>query len=205
MVIMGAGGHAKEVLEALVMNQLDEKIAVFDNITPENKWQFPAKHIQRLRNDEELAAWFESNSLFIVGVGGIHARNTLWNYALDQGGKPYTLLASNASICQMETIIGEGTSVMQLAFVSASVSLGKNTLINTRANIHHDVKIGDYSEIAPSAVLLGNCQIGSDTFIGANATILPKIKIGTNCTIGAGAVVTRNVPDNTIVKGNPAK
>ncbi len=47
--------------------------------------------------------------------------------------------------------------------------------------------------------------IGENSSIGANSTILPGVKIGRNCMIGAGSVVTKDVPDNALVLGNPAR
>ena len=69
----------------------------------------------------------------------------------------------------------------------------------------HDCRIGDFFEISPAANILRRVNIGNKTQIGANATILPDIKIGNNVTIDAGAVVTKNIPDNAVVVGVPAK
>ncbi len=51
----------------------------------------------------------------------------------------------------------------------------------------------------------GHVKIGNNVFIGMNAIILPGTTIGDNCVIGAGSVVTKNIPDNTVWGGNPAK
>lgn len=51
----------------------------------------------------------------------------------------------------------------------------------------------------------GEIVIGSDVFIGANVTIMPGIVIGSKVIVGAGSVVTKNIPDNSVVAGNPAK
>ena len=69
----------------------------------------------------------------------------------------------------------------------------------------HDCIIGDFVSVAPNALLLGNVTIGNLSYIGANATLLPGVHIGRNVIIGAGAVVTKNVPDNSIFVGNPAR
>ena len=47
--------------------------------------------------------------------------------------------------------------------------------------------------------------IGDNVFIGADAIVLPNVKIGSDVIVGAGAVVTKDVPDNVVVAGNPAK
>jgi acetyltransferase-like isoleucine patch superfamily enzyme len=56
-----------------------------------------------------------------------------------------------------------------------------------------------------SAALAGHVTVGDFSTIGTNATVLPRIRIGTNCYVGAGAVVTKDVPDNAVVVGCPAK
>ena len=58
--------------------------------------------------------------------------------------------------------------------------------------------------IAPGATLCGCVNIGDYTMIGAGAVILPRLSIGKDCVVGAGAVVTKDIPNNTVVTGNPA-
>jgi acetyltransferase-like isoleucine patch superfamily enzyme len=65
--------------------------------------------------------------------------------------------------------------------------------------------VGNFVEISPSVTLLGRCTVGSYSRIGSNATILPDVKIGKNVTIGAGSVVTKDLPDNCVAVGIPAK
>ena len=84
-------------------------------------------------------------------------------------------------------------------------SIGKNCMINTGVIIEHDCKIGDYCHIAPGVHISGTVSIGELSFIGIGATIIQGIKIGKNVTIGAGSVVIKDIPDNVIALGNPAK
>lgn len=80
-----------------------------------------------------------------------------------------------------------------------------NTSIWAGVVIEHDCILNGHNYIGPNVTLSGFVQVGECSLIGSGAVILPEIKIGKNCLIGAGAIVTRDVPDNTIVKGNPAK
>lgn len=81
------------------------------------------------------------------------------------------------------------------------VSIGNNVTISSALLLTHDAStkhITGYSKI-------GRIDIGDNVFIGANATILPNVKIGSNVIIGAGSIVTKDIPDNSLVVGNPAR
>lgn len=79
------------------------------------------------------------------------------------------------------------------------VWIGPNTLITTIGHPLSPKGRREYLGIAKPVV------VGSDVWIGGNVTILPGVTIGNNVVVGAGAVVTRDVPDNSVVAGVPAK
>lgn len=81
-----------------------------------------------------------------------------------------------------------------------NVVIGKHTLLIT-----HEGSVTVFHRENPNLDLFGKITIGNNTFIGMHCLILPKTKIGNNCIIGAGAVVRGNIPDNSVVVGNPAQ
>lgn len=91
------------------------------------------------------------------------------------------------------------------SWIGPEAVLGEFVIIHVGAQVHHDCEIGGFSFIGPGAVCCGGVRVGLDSFIGANATILPRISIGDCAIVGAGSVVTRDVANNEIVAGNPAK
>jgi acetyltransferase EpsM len=101
--------------------------------------------------------------------------------------------------------IGEGN------VLSFGIIIGHNTIINSNnsiwagAIIEHDCILHGHSYIGPNVTISGFVEIGECSLIGSGAVILPEIKIGHNCIVGAGAVVTKDIPNNSIVKGNPAR
>ena len=71
--------------------------------------------------------------------------------------------------------------------------------------VGHDCQIGDFVELSPDVNISGNCTIGDFTNIGTGAVVLPNIRIGKNVVIGAGSVVTKDIPDNSLAYGIPAR
>ena len=81
------------------------------------------------------------------------------------------------------------------------IKIGNNVTISDAHLLTHDgstKKMLGYSKC-------GRIEIGDDVFVGANAVILPNVKIGNRVIVGAGAIVTKDVPDNSVVVGNPAR
>ena len=102
-------------------------------------------------------------------------------------------------------VIGENSQICAFAFVGADALVGDACIVNTKASIDHESIIGNGVHLAPGATLCGCVKVGNLVFIGASAIILPNLSIGENSIIGAGSIVTRDVPKNVLVYGNPAK
>lgn len=115
-----------------------------------------------------------------------------------------TIISPFANISKLSTI-GKGAIIQDGVNVSACTKIGNYVKLNTNANVMHDNVISDFVTVAPNAVTLGRINVGHSSYIGANATILPETIIGCCVIVGAGSVVTKNVPDNSKVKGVPAK
>lgn len=86
----------------------------------------------------------------------------------------------------------------------------RTTLIETgarigpRAQVGHDVHVGKHCCIGANAILCGFSEIGDFTTLGVGVRVVPFVKVGKNCFIMAGAVVTKDVPDNSVMAGVPA-
>lgn len=82
------------------------------------------------------------------------------------------------------------------------ISIGNNVGLGPRVHIlAHDAS----TKLALGYTKIGLVEIGDNVFIGANSVILPNVKIGNNVIIGAGSIINKDVPDNSVVGGNPAK
>lgn len=109
------------------------------------------------------------------------------------------------------SVISRTSSIQQGCVINCNSSIGSRAQlksfvhVNRSASIGHDDIIEDFVSIGPGAVLAGKVRVGHGTFVGAGAVIAPGITIGSNATIGAGAVVIRDVENNAVVVGNPAR
>lgn len=205
MVILGAGGFAKEIATVLLWNDYDHEIVFFDNVSSIIDEDI-ASNFKLMKNESNLAQYFkEVSSDFCLGVGSPINREKLFGLGVYCGGKCQKIISNKAIIGQINVNIGSGTAILSGVTVTASIKIGQCCVINKDVIISHDVTIGDYVEVSPGVRLLGKTSVGNYSSIGTNAVILPNINIGKNCVIGAGSVVTKDVPDNTTVIGIPAK
>jgi sugar O-acyltransferase (sialic acid O-acetyltransferase NeuD family) len=198
-IILGAGGHAKEVLEVLIQSNSDEKFSFFNNTVASNYRLFKKFEVY-CKNDD-----LKHFDTFYLGIGNIRARKILSSLALQEGLRWKGVRSKKIQIGSFDIDVHETVDIMDNVSISSSVKVNRGTLLNRSVNIHHDVAIGEYCEIAPNAQILGSAQIGNNVFIGAGAIILPKVIVGANAIIGAGAVVTKDVVENITVVGVPAE
>ena len=204
MIIIGAKGLAKEILEVCKENKIHNDVVFFDNVNLDTDKLF--NNFQILHDESSLIKYFkEVDNKYVLGLGDIGARKLLAQHFLGLGGIFTTLISPRATVGSSDVTIGKGVVILPGAVISNSVSISEGCLIYFNACVTHDVSIGAYSIISPGVTILGRTKIGEECFIGANATILPDIAIGNNVTVGAGAVVTKHIPDNSRVVGIPAK
>ena len=119
----------------------------------------------------------------------------------EQGGKLTSIISENVFISKYSTVIEEGTTMLNGVYVSCDSKIGRGSMISVNAMIGHDVLVGEYCYLMPGVNITGRCQIGNYTSIGTGCILTPDVKIGSNCVIAAGSVVTKDIPDNSLVVG----
>ena len=204
MIVAGAGGHAKDLLEVFTqLNQLEELYFFDDTGSGANKL-FDRFII--LNNLDAVRDVFNRSGdfRFALGTGSPQLRFKLTQKMESAGGKLTTIQSPFAKVGSFGTTIGAGANVMTGAIITNQVIMGVGCLVHHNVSVAHDNIIGDFVELLPGANISGNCAIGNFSVIGSNATILKGIRIGSYATIGAGAVVIQDVPDGATVAGVPA-
>jgi sugar O-acyltransferase (sialic acid O-acetyltransferase NeuD family) len=204
MIVIGAKGHAKDILCIIEERSMPDKALFFyDNVSCDLPLKMYGTYTI-LKSFEEAKEILKEYPNFVLGIGNPKTRQILAQKFIAGGGNLQSVFSNSALIGKHEVDIGRGVNIMANVFISNSVTIGEGALINAGVMIHHDANIGSYVEVSPGAIITGGVEIGDLSYIGSGATILPKVKIGKNVIVGAGAVVTKSISDNTKVKGVPA-
>lgn len=102
-------------------------------------------------------------------------------------------------------MLGVGNLIKAGAIVDAHVSIGDCSIIDNGVVLPHHNRIGNGCHLAPGAVFGGDCEVGDGAIVGVGATVAPRTRIGRNALIGVGACVVRDIPDDAVVEGQPAR
>ncbi|TVZ54852.1 sugar O-acyltransferase (sialic acid O-acetyltransferase NeuD family) [Lutibacter sp. Hel_I_33_5] len=206
MLIIGACGFAKEVLEVLYqLNKVDD-IIFYDDINNYNKDEKIYNSFKILRTLSEAKDYlFHNDSSFTIGIGNPVLRKKTKDKFENIGGVFTSIISPLSRIGHYRNSISVGCNIMTGTVVTSNVKIKEGALINLNCTVGHDCIIGRFVELSPGVNVSGNCVIGDYSTIGTNATILPNITIGKNVVIGAGAVVNKNIPDNVVAVGVPSK
>ncbi len=204
-IILGGGGHAAVVIDALKASSPDSRLGILD--PDETKWGKEVLGVPVLGGDERLPEWIEKGAKrFVVGLGGTgdnRPRKRLFEMGFAYGIRPVTVIHPSA-VCSGWAEVGPGCVILPGAVVNAGARLGVNVIVNSGAAVEHDCRIGDHVHIATGASLAASVQVGACGHVGVGAVIRQGIVVGERALVGAGAVVVSEVAAGVTVIGNPA-
>ena len=200
LLIWGAGGHAKVVLDIARATGSFDAIDFIDDDA--ERAGVPFCDCPTMDGPWELHRM--AGRSFVVAIGDNRARAQCFHRALDHGLTPESLLHSTAVIAPSASI-GRGTVIMAGAIVNAGAVIGENCILNSGSIVEHDCKIGPHVHISPRAVLGGGASVRAFAHIGIGAILLPGALVGEESIVGAGAVVLEEAPARCTVVGVPAR
>ena len=198
IAIIGAGGHAKVVFDALFSAKKHEVLGFVDDdpkLAGTTLFNLPvAGQIGLL----------DGVKGYIAAIGDNAGRKEKHEFYKNKGYLPVNAIHRNAVISP-HAVMGSGILLCANVVVNPGAHIGDNAILYAACTIAHDCLISKHAYISPGSNISGGARIGAGAFLGSGAVVLPKIKIGEWSIVGAGAVVTEDIPAHVTVAGVPAK
>ena len=202
VLIVGAGGHGKVVLDILRTAGEHNPIGFVDADTSLAGTSMgglpvfgPANQLPRLAKKVKSA---------IIAIGDNRTRRSYAQMLIEHGFDLITAIHPRASV-STSAMIGKNVVIAAGAIVCADARIGDSVIVNTAAVVDHECEIGCAAHICPTVVLAGRVRVGEGAFIGIGAKVIPCIAIGEHAIVGAGAVVIRDIPPHSTAVGVPAR
>ncbi len=195
LVIIGASGHGKVIADIALKNGYEIIGFLDDN---ENVKKILGFNV--IGKVAEIHKWVDDCE-FVIAIGNNVIRESI---AETYNVKWATLIHPTVNI-GLDVKIGEGTVIMAKAVLNSSVTVGKHCIVNTGAIVEHDNVLEDYVHISPNATLAGTVCVGKKTHIGVGAVVRNNLSIVGDVIVGAGAVVVKNISEDGVYMGVPAR
>jgi sugar O-acyltransferase (sialic acid O-acetyltransferase NeuD family) len=201
LLLYGAGGHAKSIMEIVLQNRDYTLVGIVDD-----NIKFKGKRVLGIPvlGTRALLPAIEKQGVLLAanGVGGIidiGLRVGIFEL-LETSGFSFPTLVHPRATLEISSKVEQGVQVFANAYVGADAVLHARCMINTNAVVSHDCEIGAYTHVAPGALLAGQVRVGERTLIGMGVTTTIGIKIGSGVRIGNAAIVLADVPDKMVIQ-----
>ena len=204
LVLLGAGGHAREVVALLtdgVVGPALSHVGAYDDGSPDAQ-VLGRIGLTHLGPTSEMHWW--AGSGFAACIGSRAVRLRLAQAATAAGLTAQNGLSTRAHIGP-DVRCGEGVVVFPMATVTTNIELANQVHVGRGAAIGHGSVLAEGVTVMPNASVSGNVTIGARSTIGTGAAVIQGVTIGADVMVGAGAVVVRDVPDGVTVAGVPAQ
>ena len=199
LVIVGAGGHGRDVLDAAECDGRYEILGLVDDGRPDMA-PLDRRRATFLGRVETLATL---DARYVIAIGSPAARRRLDDRISAWGREPGMVVHPSATF-GADVIVHPGLVVLAGARVTNHIWAGRHVHLNLNATVAHDAVLGDYVTLNPGANINGNVILEDGVTVGSNASVNHGLRIGSGTTIGAGAVAVRDLPGDVIAVGVPA-
>lgn len=205
ILLIGAGGHCKVILDLLLLGKEYEIAGLID---ARSRPGLKVSGVSVIGTDNDLPRFLKSGIkhcfIAIGSAGDPYLRVKLYDFVKKLGFVLPNLISPYALV-STHVVLGEGNYIAPGVFINAGTKIGDNCILNTGAIIEHDCKVGSFVHISPGSLLSGGVTVEDQAHIGAGSIIIQNLKVGKSAIIGAGSVVVEDIRKGAVAYGNPCK
>lgn len=202
LIVLGAKGHGKMVLEAARTMRAWREIEICDDDIALAGSVVLGLQVRRGR--EWLGAREAGGIEVVLGVGDNSVREALAGWLDAQGIRLVSVVHAGALVSP-SAVIDAGAFIAPGTVIGAEARIGRGAIVNTAASVDHDCEIGAFAHVGPGAHLCGGVSVGARSLLGVGSAVAPLVRIGSDCRLGAGAALVRPLGDGRTAVGVPAR
>ena len=200
IIVVGGGGFAKEVIW-LAEDCGYKVVGVLDD-----DQSMRGKKVLGIDVLGSVSQWHKyAQYEFVLAIGSPKTRHLVFNKMIVGGQVNFTTLIHPNVIISNHVTIGAGCIICAGCILTVDIKLGQHCILNLNSTVGHDSIFGDFVTIAPIVAISGNVNLGDYTEIGTGSSIRQGVKVHKGAMLGMGGVLTKDIPENAIFVGNPAR
>lgn len=201
IILIGAGGHAKSVIDSIEQAGTYEIIGFSEKFKDEG---IQYRGYKVICTDDELEEIYKSgvqNAFITIGyMGNSDLREKLY-YKLKNIGFNIPSVVDQSAILATDVQIGKGCFIAKGTIINSQSCISDLAIINTGTVIEHECYVGFNTHIAGNSTMCGNVNVGDNVFVGAGSTVIQGVTIGESTIVGAASTVLHNIGNNKKVFG----
>ena len=204
LVIVGAGGFGREVLE--LIRSINAASPAFDVLGFLDDGPASRELLHRVGSEVlgPATRLADTEAQYVIAIGDAVPRRRIDALAREHGRIAASLVHPWATV-GADVCIREGAIVAAGSRLTTHVVVGRHAHINVNCTVGHDAVIADFATLFPGVHVSGGCVIEEDATLGTGSVILPDVRVGRGAAVGAGAIVVRDVAPGTVVVGSAAR
>lgn len=205
VLMIGAAGHARAVLEAIRAEGRWAVVGLIDSFQPPGT---PAHGLTILGGEEDVPRLLDAHEIHhvVIAIGDNFQRAAMWERLQRAApGVHLTGAIHPATVIAPDVTIGLGSVILPGAVVVSGARIGQGCILNTGCTFDHEGEMADWSSLGPGAIIGGRVRIGMRTAVALGARVIHQRSLGADVLIGAGSLVLHDLPDGVVAYGSPAR
>ncbi len=203
LLMVGAGGLAREAATVAVMGDHEAPLAIVDD----NPAVWGTLHgITPVVGSVELAVGAVDHDVVLtLGHGGVRRRVATRLAMLGLDPERYASLVHPHVVLPGSCVIGAGSIALDGVVLTADVEVGRHVVLMPHVTLTHGCTVHDFATVCAGVSLGGDVEVGEAAYLGMNASVREGVRVGAGATVGMGSVVLQDVPPGETWVGAPAR